>query len=473
MNDCDAVIVGSGAGGSVMAHALAERGLRVVVLEKGGREDPVSFTHDEADMIPRVYKLGGLQTTTDNDVSIVQGCTVGGSTVINNAIWIRADLPRILGDWKARGADLDRARIEESYAYLESVLRVAPVDPPNLGTGRFLEGCRREGVAASLLANNRETCIGCGWCNFGCRYNRKTSMLVTFIPWAEARGAIVLDRCADVRLVPDQGRVRAVEFVRKGKKQSLRADRFVASAGAIGSSELLLRSGITQRGHVGRRFHVLGGAIVNAEVPERVDGFDRIGLTAKVDDDRPYVVETFYAPPAAFSLTLNGWFEEHAGRMRRYAHMLEAGVMVGTEPDGAVTVGLDGRTKIALRFSPVDLARLTAGIKLLARVFLAAGATAVLPSTFRSLAIRRREDVGLLDEVIRQPEDLMLGSAHPQGGNPICEDPFRGVIGPDFRVHGMDNLFVADASVFPSNIWVNCQATVMALAHYASAFVAA
>jgi choline dehydrogenase-like flavoprotein len=76
-------------------------------------------------------------------------------------------------------------------------------------------------------------------------------------------------------------------------------------------------------------------------------------------------------------------------------------------------------------------------------------------------------DLALLDR-LRRPDDLLLGSAHPQGGNRMSEDPGRGVVGNDFRVHGFDNLFVADASVFPSNIRANCQATVMAMSHYAA-----
>jgi choline dehydrogenase-like flavoprotein len=68
---------------------------------------------------------------------------------------------------------------------------------------------------------------------------------------------------------------------------------------------------------------------------------------------------------------------------------------------------------------------------------------------------------------------MAAGSAHPQGGNPMSEDPARGVVDLDFRVHGYENLYVADASVFPVNIWANCQATVMAMSHYAATHVAA
>ena len=74
----DAVVIGSGAGGSVMAFELARRGLDVTVVEAGARWDPTTFEHDELAMFVRAYKHSGLQGTEDHDSLIVQGFTVGG-----------------------------------------------------------------------------------------------------------------------------------------------------------------------------------------------------------------------------------------------------------------------------------------------------------------------------------------------------------------------------------------------------------
>ena len=79
----DAIVIGSGAAGSVMAFELAKKGLSVLILEKGRYNRPSEFKHDELKMYAKLYKLGGLQTTKDNDTTIAQGMTVGGSTVIN------------------------------------------------------------------------------------------------------------------------------------------------------------------------------------------------------------------------------------------------------------------------------------------------------------------------------------------------------------------------------------------------------
>jgi choline dehydrogenase-like flavoprotein len=470
----DAVIIGSGAAGSVMAYQLANKGMRVLVVERGARHDPTTFEHNELAMFPRLYKQGGLQTTTDHDVTIAQGQAVGGSTVINNAIWLRADLDRVLPSWAQAGAPVPREYIEKAYAELEWALHVNPIPAlvANKGTNVFLQGAAALGIRAGYLNNNRRACLGCGWCNYGCRYNRKTSMLVTFIPWAEACGATVLDNCLDARVVMNGNTAAGVRFRRDGQEIFARAERVVVCAGAIGSSQVLLQSGITNDGRVGKGLHALGGLVLSAETEEVQDGFDGIGLTAVAHASDEYVIESYFAPPVVFSLALGGWFLTHFRRMQRYKYYVQAGVMCGTHPTGTVKLDKKGRAQINLAFDQQDLGRLKAGMKTLASIFFAGGATRVIPATFKLVECSRVEDIDQFDERIRRPDDLLIGTAHPQGGNAMSEDPRGGVVGPDFAVHGARNLFVADASVFPTNIWANCQATVMAMSHYAAGFVA-
>jgi choline dehydrogenase-like flavoprotein len=473
MENYDAIIIGSGAGGSVMAHQLALRGLTVLVLEKGKRHNPQLFQHSELEMFPRLYKNSGLQTAKDNNSTIAQGCGVGGSTVINNAIWLRADLKKILPAWEKEGAYIPEGELIKNYEILESALRVQQINPENAndGAGVFMRGCKTLGIEAEYLHNNRFECLCCGWCNYGGRYNRKTSMLVTFIPWAESLGAVFLDECLDATIIIKGSRAVGVKCNRHGKELEFSSERVVVSSGAIGSSAVLLGSGITANGNVGKRFHVLGGVFVTAETQERLDGYDGIGLTcyAKASDD--YVIESYFAPPVVFSISLGGFFLTHFERMMNYCHYADAGVMVATDPTGVITLDKDKNPVIDLTFSPRDISRLKEGIKTLARIYFAAGATKVLPSTFNIVEFSSEQDLGLLDDLVKGPSDLTIGSAHPQGGNPMSDDKNKSVVGLDFRVHGYENVFVADTSIFPSNIRANCQATAMAVSYYASTFV--
>jgi choline dehydrogenase-like flavoprotein len=473
----DAAVIGSGASGAVMAYELARKGLSVVVLERGPREDPHTFEHDELAMFGRVYKQGGLQLSDDHDSVFVQGSVVGGSTVINNAIWMRADLDRVLPEWEAAGAPVDRTDLEQAWEELEYALHVSQVPSryANRATEMFLRGAEKAGVDGELLMNNRQGCIGCGWCNYGCRYDRKTSMLVTYIPWAEGRGAEVIDSCEDVRVLTNGGgRATGVSATRHGTRIRYDADRVVVCAGAIGSSAVLLASGIKAGGRVGQGLHALAGVFVTGETDEVVDGFDGIGLTAiaKASDD--FVIESYFAPPVAFALRLGGWFMSHFDRAERYRHFIDGGVMVGTDPStGSVRLDRKGRVRINFRASETDLDRLRRGLKQIAKIYFEAGARRVFPSTFKMIEFANPDDLDAVDRAVRQPDDLLLGSAHPQGGNLMNEDPRAGVVGPDFRVHDVEGLYVADTSVWPRNIWVNCQATAMGMAHVAASRVAA
>ena len=115
--------------------AVAEDEVFALALER-----PVVI---QLEMFVRAYKHSGLQGTKDHDSLIVQGSTVGGSTVINNAIFLRADLDRVLRDWTAAGAPVERAPLEAAYTEIEQALHVTDMDPTlaNRGANVFLDGC--------------------------------------------------------------------------------------------------------------------------------------------------------------------------------------------------------------------------------------------------------------------------------------------------------------------------------------------
>lgn len=470
----DAVVIGSGASGAVMAYELATKGLKVLVLEKGKRYQPsVDFSHNELEMYAKLYKLSGLQTTKDNDTTIAQGLTVGGSTVINNAIWLRADLDSVLPKWKAAGADIPKAALEDNYTFIENKLKVKKILPTEVNStaSHFLDACQRLNIPAETLSHNREQCLGCGWCNYGCRYDRKTSMLVTFIPWAEAKGALVLDEVDPVVITYKNGVANGVSFMRHGVPNLIEAAKVVVCAGAIGSTEVLLKSGINPNGRVGKGLHLLGGIFVNALMPHPIHAYDKIGLNCIAHASKEYLIETFHSPPGIFSLTIGAWYREHFELMMKYTHMMQAGVMVGSAPSGSISLDKNKRVVINFKFSKRELQSLKRGIQTLTGIFLEAGAELVLPSSFKKISIANHGEMHKIDQLIQRNDDITLGSAHPQGGNIMNADPLKGVVNEQFEVHGMKNLYIADTSVWPTNLWANCQATTMAMSRYASSFI--
>jgi choline dehydrogenase-like flavoprotein len=188
------------------------------------------------------------------------------------------------------------------------------------------------------------------------------------------------------------------------------------------------------------------------------------------------LLETLFNPPLAFAVALPGWFRDHFERMQAYDHFASAGVLIGTEANGRVKRSAFGRNvfgPLAYRMRDSDLQKMKEGIARLAQLYFAAGAETVYPATFADSPLERARFASqpeaiahFLDERVRKPEDLTLNSSHPQGGNPMSDERAIGVVDSQFRVHGYDNLFVCDASVFPTTVRINPQLTVMAMADY-------
>jgi len=476
--EADVVIIGSGAGGSIVAHGLVEKGRSVLLLEMGDYIAPSTFTESELDMISRLYGDGALQLTRDFGVQILQGSCVGGSTVVNNGVCFR--LPEsVLARWNDAGgldAGLDATLLWRCFSDVEQLIGMTPQrhDRLNPGGAAFERGMtllstEYPGVIDVISANIRD-CLGCGYCNIGCAYGKKLSMLDVVLPAAQSIGDLrIISGCRARRLNKSGHRIRSVSCtLTDGRKLEVRGGVFVLGAGAIASSRLLQRSRLGGR-TVGRGLAFNLGATMTAMFDRKVDAYDGLQISHYFDPEggSPFVLETWFNPPVAQGLAMPGWYEQHYENMRMYDHLAAAAAVVGTASNATVTGNWITGAEIRYRPSPEDLRHVLDGLILTGRAFLEAGALRVMPSTFEYLEFASKAELGSLRDRVRGPKDVTLGTAHPQGGNRLGKNPDVTVVGPDMRVHRCDNLFIADASIFPSSIGVNPQLTVMALARYA------
>jgi choline dehydrogenase-like flavoprotein len=309
--------------------------------------------------------------------------------------------------------------------------------------------------------------VGCGYCNIGCAYGGKRAALDVILPTAQQRFG--LDVLADVeveRITYERGRaVGVVGRHASGERVTVAAEHeVVVACGPIGSSWLLQRSALGGDG-VGEGLHFNVNSPLTADFPDVVDAFDGIQMShAYMAPGEPpgYLIETWFNPPATQSLAMPGWFDRHFENMRRYRHMACAGVLVGTTTPGRVKPGKSG-PEIEYEASAADRGRLIEGLELAGRIWMQAGATRVMPATFAFNEYRTPRSLADLAFAARGTGDLLMTSAHPQGGNALGT-----IVDEDFRVRGMQNLYLCDASVFPTSVHVNPQLTVMGMAQYAA-----
>jgi choline dehydrogenase-like flavoprotein len=464
----DTIVVGSGAAGGILAYRLAEAGKKVLVLERGPYVDPQTFGDDEVVQYLRLYNEGALQLATDFSLQVLQGMCVGGGTTINNALCL--DPPDlVLEQWESRG--LDRAALKAAIAEVRTWFGVKPISEATVtqAAKRFKKAVGEldlPGEFERMHANISSDCRATGYCNIGCGYGAKLTTLDTVLP--QAQHDHQLELMADVRVdaIEHQGRLatRVVGHHRPtGQRVEAEADEIVVAAGPIGSSYLLQRSRLGGDA-VGHDLHFNINSPLTADFPYEVDSFRGIQMSDayRSSDGVPrFLVETWFNPPATQALAMPGWFEDHFVNMRRYRNMACSGVLVGTTSPGRVKAGKHA-PDIEYTVSPDDQKALVEGIQVAGRIWFQAGVERVLPATFAWQEYHRPEELSQLPGRI-QAGDLLMTSAHPQGGNAL-----GAVVDEDFRVRGMDNVYLCDASVFPTSVHVNPQLTVMGMAQYAA-----
>jgi choline dehydrogenase-like flavoprotein len=476
--DADVVVVGSGAGGAMAAHALASRGRDVLIVERGPHVDRSEFSESEPEMYARLYSDGALQLSRDFSVQVLQGMCVGGSTVVNNGVSF--DLPEnVLTRWNEHyHAGIDPEELQRSFDAVRSLVAVQHQNeaPPNPIGHR---------IGLQPVEANLEECLGCGNCNIGCHYGRKLSMLDRVLPETQRQyddRLRILPECEAERILVSRGRATGVRC--RLRSDGLR-DRtvdiharkaVVVAAGAIHSSLLLMRSRVGGD-LVGRRLCANLGSHLTAyfENGPPLNAFDGLQMSHYANGGHAgnHVIETWFNPVMSQALVMPGWLGHHQTNMERYDRLSCLGVLVGSEPrEGNRVLKRATMNGAQVNFTPsaADLDGILAGLREAGELLLENGATCVMPATFRYWELRNGDLQKLrrgTGGIVTDASDISVNTGHPQGGNPMSRDGRLGMVDQRFRVHGCENLHVCDASIFPSAITVNPQLTVMALAHLA------
>jgi len=502
--ETDICIIGTGAAGSILAHELA-KDHQVLMLERGQFVQPSDFTENEVEMIGKLYDDGVFQQTRDLRFTILQGSCVGGTTVINNAVCFAPPQEVVERRWNDPfrwNAGIDYAELVRCTSEVEKLIDVTPQhDNLNPSGQKYVDGIQRLGLAPPALESdvvraNIHDCLGCGYCNIGCAYGRKLSMLDRVLPAAQAANGDRLRIIAEARVErilpgPSDHRRRAnlvSARLSDGRLLTVRARKVIVAAGTIASSWILRQSGIGRGLPVGEGLSFNMGAPLSADfgptpvnaIPgnnghPRLDAYAGLQIShyGKPSINRGWVFETWFNPPVAQAINMPGWFEQHFVNMRRYPYLMAVGALVGTESNARIAPALTGGPDVIYEPTAGDRRKLADALIELGRILFAAGAQRVMVNSWNYYEFTSPDQLAELIRIVLDPEELALGTGHPQGGNALSQKTDWGVVGPNFRVHGWDNLYVCDASVFPSSLTVNPQLTVMSLARYASSRIAA
>jgi choline dehydrogenase-like flavoprotein len=477
-DEAEVLVVGSGAGGGVIAAELAGRGVDVLLVEAGALHPAESHSRFELLARHRLWWPTRMVSTKDESVAMLAGRCVGGSTVINTKVALRAPDFDVAKFWERtglRGEDGDAFRpadLEPFYQQVEDRLGVRERADWTPSVPRVARGFEVLGAALRPVRSYTDhNCSRCGSCLQGCATNAGKSTLNTFLAPMFGAGLRLRTRhTVEEILVDTRGPRPKVTGVRytaaDGRSGTLRAPVVVLAAGSLNTPQILLRSTAftalrtTSAKLVGQTLGLHPARLVYGLFDEPQDCHVSYPITAhsldhQRDEDGGFVVEgTTIQDPVSFAESLlDGerhqplWGRRLADAVRRYRNW--AGLLVMTTDENTARIELDARDEIVVtkRFSADETRRMAEALAFTGAVLRAAGARRVIWTG--------------------------LSTTHMQGSAPMGDDPARSVVDAHGCAHDVDGLYLGDGSLVPASLSVNPSLTIMALAAKVAGHIAA
>jgi choline dehydrogenase-like flavoprotein len=479
----DVAVVGSGAGGAVVAGLLAEAGKRVVVLEEGPHYTPEEIAQFRpTESMRRMWREAGLQAAMGVGktpvIGVIAGRNVGGSSVHTGGVCFRVP-SEIHDEWSGRLGlkQLGEQALESAYQAVEKRVQVSetPVHLRSESTQRFVEGAAKLGIPMEPTRRNMSGCEGNARCNFGCPKQAKLSVDLSYLPGFLAKGGTVISDALVEKVVFQgtqavgvQGHLLNGPLGAAGNLLQIRAKQVIVACGTLHTPVLLHASGIRSE-HLGRHVTLHPSTRVSALFDEATKGWD--GALQSVYSNHFFASDGItlvgaYSTVNILAASVPGAGPAFRRRVRDLGKLGVFGGLVHDEGGGVVKPGPFGQREPILwyRMDPRDFERVKKTISVLAEIALEAGAKEVFAPVFGLPSLKSRQEIRNFQNSPLDPRRVECVAFHPLGSARMGRSKKEGVTDEFGQVFGTQGLFVADGSVFPTSIGVNSQVPIMAMA---------
>jgi choline dehydrogenase-like flavoprotein len=466
---CDAVVIGSGAGGAFAARELARAGFDTVIVEEGERWSASRIRESHPlDRFASIYRDGGTTTALGKPpIALPLGRAVGGTTVINSGTCFRPPTAVATAWHEQHGLALaDLELLGPRVADVEATIGVAPAPMEVLGrNGELaLEGAAALDWQSAPLRRNAPGCRGACQCAIGCPNNAKGGVHLNALPQACEAGARIVTGLRAKQVLSENGRATGVLARGAGGSDvRISAPLVVVAAGAIPTPPLLRRSGLGRHPRLGRNLSIHPATGITATFEEEVFAWRGVMQSVGIEElheSEGVLLEATSSPPGMGAISAPGYGTHLMGRLDRAPNTATLGAMIADEPSGRVF-----GSRMPMVYYPLakaDERRLHVAIEAMARVMLAAGAREV---ELGGGAPQVRAEAELESAIERlDVRRLRLAGFHPSGTAAGGSDAARHPVDPEGRLRGVNGVWVADGSILPSCPGVNPQVSIMAIA---------
>jgi choline dehydrogenase-like flavoprotein len=474
----EVAVIGSGSGGGVAAHLLNEK-YEVGIFEKGNYAN--GETNNETFGYHNFYETYAMQQTRGYKVLLLAGSGVGGGTSINWTTSLRTP-NNILDEWDSLTGQINyfnSSNFKSSMDFICQQLNVSEANNriPQKET-KLAEGLSQNDISYKIIPRNtsNDQCFESGFSTFGHSDESINSSYKTWFPEDKFNSQNVYSNTSVKHLTISNGRATHINVEKNGNVQQIAVDKVVLAAGSLNTPKILLNSGYKNK-HLGQhlKLHPVSGVAGKFSEEQRPWAGTMQGIYSDdnlfMKDNYGYLLEGLPMHPSLFFPFFPNNNDNFGDFIKSYNYWSGSIVLTSDKSSGSI-INKNPQHLWDYNLNDFDHSNLLHGLENLVRANYLAGAEEIMVAASPTMHWKKSSNENIEDFINKiraiknEPFRILLGSAHQMGTARINPNPEQGVVGLDGKVHGLENVYIVDASTFPRCSGVNPMISIQSMSHF-------
>ena len=474
----EVAVIGSGSGGGVAAHLLNEK-YEVGIFEKGNYAN--GETNNETFGYHNFYETYAMQQTRGYKVLLLAGSGVGGGTSINWTTSLRTP-DNILNEWDSLTGQNNyfySSNFKSSMDFICQQLNVSEANNriPQKET-KLAEGLSQNHISYKIIPRNtsNDQCLESGFSTFGHSDESINSSYKTWFPEDKFNSQNVYSNTSVKHLTISNGRATHINVEKNGNLQQIAVDKVVLAAGSLNTPKILLNSGYKNK-HLGQhlKLHPVSGVAGKFSEEQKPWAGTMQGIYSDdnlfMKDNYGYLLEGLPMHPSLFFPFFPNNNDNFEDFIKSYNYWSGSIVLTSDKSSGSI-INKNPQHLWDYNLNDFDHSNLLHGLENLVRANYLAGAEEIMVAASPTMHWKKSSNVNIEDFINKiraiknEPFRILLGSAHQMGTARINPNPEQGVVGLDGKVHGLENVYIVDASTFPRCSGVNPMISIQSMSHF-------
>ena len=474
----EVAVIGSGSGGGVAAHLLNAK-YEVGIFEKGNYAN--GETNNETFGYHNFYETYAMQQTRGYKVLLLAGSGVGGGTSINWTTSLRTP-DNILNEWDSLTGQnnyFNSSNFKSSMDFICQQLNVSEANNriPQKET-KLAEGLSQNDISYKIIPRNTNNaqCLESGFSTFGHSDESINSSYKTWFPEDKFNSQNVYSNTSVKHLTISNGRATHINVERNGNVQQIAVDKVVLAAGSLNTPKILLNSGYKNK-HLGQnlKLHPVSGVAGKFSEEQKPWSGTMQGIYSDdnlfMKDNYGYLLEGLPMHPSLFFPFFPNNNDNFEDFIKSYNYWSGSIVLTSDKSSGSI-INKNPQHLWDYNLNDFDHSNLLHGLENLVRANYLAGAEEIMVAASPTMHWKKSSNVNIEDFINKiraiknEPFRILLGSAHQMSTARINPNPEQGVVGLDGKVHGLENVYIVDASTFPRCSGVNPMISIQSMSHF-------